>query len=185
MILAFHSIISTYGFWLPNEPRGSWSTFVASWELFRYGPATKVETHRSVAHRPYDRNLKREMRRALIHESVRFTGAQAKIVGMSMQRVPYPIHALAIMPNHTHLVLGRIDRDIRRAVGHIKSEATRVLRACGFFADRSPWADHGWNVYLDSVEDVERAIRYVNANPLRDRLPAQKWACVQPWTCPV
>ena len=92
MILGFHSIISNYGFWLPNEPRGSWSDFVASWELFRFGPATKVDTHRSVAHRPYDRHLKREMQRALKHDPILFTGEQARIVGMSFQKVPYPIH---------------------------------------------------------------------------------------------
>src|SRR5688572_18560280 len=96
MILGLHSIISTYGFWLPNEPRGSWSDFVASWELHRYGPATKVTTHRSVAHRPYDRALKREMQRALKYDPVLLTGEQARIVGQSMQRVPYPIHALSI-----------------------------------------------------------------------------------------
>ncbi len=143
MILGFHSIISTYGFWLPNEPRGSWSDFVASWELFRYAPATKVTTHRSVAHRPYDRSLKREMQRALKYDPVLFTGEQARIVGQSMQRVPYPIHALAIQKDHTHIVVGRIDRDIRRAISHIKSEATRALRTAGYFLDHSPWGDHG------------------------------------------
>jgi REP element-mobilizing transposase RayT len=178
MILGYHCIISTYGFWLPNEPRGSWSDFVASWELFRFGPATKVETHRSVAHRSYDRSLKRQMQRALQYEPVRLTGAQARIVGMSLQRVPYPIHALAILPDHTHLVLGRIGRDVRRAVGHIKSEATRALRAAGFFPVRSPWADHGWNVYLDSPQDLRRAVRYVEDNPARCRLPGQTWHCI-------
>jgi hypothetical protein len=76
MIRAFHSIISKQGFWLPNEPRGSWSDFVASWELFRYGPATKVENARSVEHRRCDRA--REMQRApkedqgsLTHSGVR------------------------------------------------------------------------------------------------------------------
>ena len=43
MVIAYHVIYSMYGFWLPNDPRGSWSDFVGSWELFRYGPATKVE----------------------------------------------------------------------------------------------------------------------------------------------
>ena len=88
------------------------------------------------------------------------------------------------MPNHAHAVIGRIDRDIRRAVGHIKSEGTRLLRAAGYFADlpRSPWADHGWNVYLDSPEDMTRAIAYVERNPLRNGLPAQSWTCVRPWT---
>lgn len=88
LILAFHSISSAYGFWLPNEPRGSWSDFVASWELFRYGAATKVSTHRSVAHRPYDKRLKREMQSVLKYPPVRFTGAQARIIGMSFQLVP-------------------------------------------------------------------------------------------------
>jgi hypothetical protein len=37
MVLAYHLIFSMYGFWLPNDPRGSWSEFVASWELFRFG----------------------------------------------------------------------------------------------------------------------------------------------------
>lgn len=37
MIHAYHFILSAYGFWLPNDPRGSWSDFVGAWELFRYG----------------------------------------------------------------------------------------------------------------------------------------------------
>src|SRR5690348_2721389 len=39
-VLVAHVIISAYGFWLPNDPPGSWSDFVAAWELFRYGRAT-------------------------------------------------------------------------------------------------------------------------------------------------
>src|SRR5882757_6425768 len=54
MIIGYHVIFSTYGFWLPNDPRGSWSEFVGSWELFRHGRATKVAVTRSVAHRRHD-----------------------------------------------------------------------------------------------------------------------------------
>lgn len=42
MIVGYHLIFSAYGFWLPNDPRGSWSNFVGSWDLFRYGRATKA-----------------------------------------------------------------------------------------------------------------------------------------------
>lgn len=49
MIVGYHIIFSAYGFWLPNDPRGSWSDFVGSWELFRYGPATKTTERRSLA----------------------------------------------------------------------------------------------------------------------------------------
>jgi hypothetical protein len=55
MIVAYHIIFSAYGFWLPNDPRGSWSDFIRSWELFRFGPATKTTARRSVAHREHDR----------------------------------------------------------------------------------------------------------------------------------
>src|SRR5687767_14640948 len=55
MILAFHSIFSMYGLWMPNDPRGSGTDYVAVWELFRYGPATKVRTRHSVAAKPHDR----------------------------------------------------------------------------------------------------------------------------------
>ena len=39
MLHGFHVIFSTYGFWLPNDPRGSWSDWVRRWELVRFGKA--------------------------------------------------------------------------------------------------------------------------------------------------
>lgn len=170
MILVFHSIFSTYGFWLPNEPRGSWSEFVASYELYRFGPATKVDTRRSVAHRPYDRELKREMRSKLSSPPVRFTDDQIRIVAHAFSKTPYRFHALAVLRDHVHAVIEHTDRDIRKVVGHLKSEATRALRCEGHFTDQRPWVDHGWNVYLDSDADVTRAVDYASKNPIRDGL---------------
>ena len=62
MILAYHSIFGMYGFWLPNDPRGSGSDYIASWELFRYGAARKTDSRRSVAHWPFPPNWQREAR---------------------------------------------------------------------------------------------------------------------------
>ena len=73
MILAFHSIFTTYGFWLPNDPRGSWSDFVHSWELFRFGgPATKVAAKRSFAHDPHDAGFRRAAKEHLKYPPARF-----------------------------------------------------------------------------------------------------------------
>jgi hypothetical protein len=47
MVRWHHLIITAYGFWLPNDPRGSWSDFVGAWELLRFGEATKVDDKRS------------------------------------------------------------------------------------------------------------------------------------------
>jgi REP element-mobilizing transposase RayT len=181
MIRAFHSIISAYGFWLPNEPRGSWSDFVYSWELARFGEATKVTTRRSVAARPYDRKLKAEMQAALKFEPVHFTGEQARKIVHGFANAPYTQHACAVLPEHVHLVIAHTPRDIRRIVGHFKSEATRLLHDQGWFAGRSPWSDHGWKVYLNEHKDVERAIHYVEQNPVREGKRQQCWQSVVPY----
>src|SRR3954454_16456949 len=96
MVLAYHVSLSFYGFWLPNDPRGSWSDFVASWELFRYGPATKVSTRQSVAHVWHDRQRRLAAKRTLKYPPVLLSGAQARAVGHGLQIAAeesrYPVH---------------------------------------------------------------------------------------------
>ena len=74
MILAYHVIFGAYGFWLPNDPRGSWSDFVGSWELYRYGPATKTESPYSVARHEHDIQQRLAAKQALKRPPVEFTG---------------------------------------------------------------------------------------------------------------
>ena len=86
MVRAFHLIITAYGFWLPNDPRGSWSDFVGAWELLRYGRATRVTTHRSLAKKPHDRELRLAAKRALKYPAVRFSAAQITSVATGFAR---------------------------------------------------------------------------------------------------
>ena len=121
------------------------------------------------------------MQRVLKHPPVRLTGEQAHTAAMAFAQTPYTLHALAIMSNLVHIVIGYTRRDIRRAIGHIKSEATRALRKRGWYARRSPWTDHGWNVYLNTDDDVQRAIDYVCQNLLREGLRQQRWSFITPY----
>ena len=174
-----------YGFWLPNDPRGSGSDYVASWELFRYGLATKTHSRGSVAHLPMPPNWKREAQTALHYPPVAVTGRQALAIGQGFATAiaegPYRVYACATLPEHVHLVIGASTRDIRQVVGHHRSRATHSLREQQLWDDRPLWGEHGWNVYLDSVAAVERAIRYVNDNPLKERKPRQHWSFVVPF----
>jgi REP element-mobilizing transposase RayT len=181
MILATHAILSAYGFWLPNDPRGSWSQFVASWELLKFGPATTVTTHRSLAREPHDVNLRRAAKQALKRPPVRFTGAEAlSIAGgfaTATREANYVVLACCILPQHTHIVLRDHQRPVRQITGHLKARSTRQLREDGFYSDQaeSPWAQRSWAVYLHSAGDVRRAIRYVEENPLKEGKRVQRW----------
>jgi REP element-mobilizing transposase RayT len=188
-VLAYHLIMTAYGFWLPNEPRGSWSETVRSFELIQFGPATKVDTTRSVAHKPYDRNLKRKMAEALAHKPVEFSGVQARAIARGfadyVDRVGLIVPACAIMPRHVHAVVMRHTCDIEQVARLLKGTATSQLIEEDLhpFKDEpylngrlpSPWTRHAWAPFLWTEEDVQRAIRYVENNPPRDGLKAQRW----------
>ncbi len=194
MLLGFHVILSAYGFWLPNDPRGSWSDFVWAWELFRYGAATKVDTRASVAHVPHDREARRAAKCALKHPAVRFTDRQIAVIGegfaLAANEGGYAIHAGAILPDHTHLVLGRQERSIGRVVGHLKSKASMALRRarCHPFeqhadgSSRVPtcWAEDYWKVYIYTKEHLRGAVRYVENNPIKEGRALQHWGFVAP-----
>src|SRR5687768_1518334 len=85
-VLAYHLILTAYGFWLPNDPRGSWSDFVRAWELRRFGPATKVKDGRSRARDPHDVAMRLEAKRHLARDPVHFTGLQARAIARGFAR---------------------------------------------------------------------------------------------------
>lgn len=184
MIHGFHVVIGAYGFWLPNDPRGSWSDFVGRWELLQFGKATTVTTRQSLARVPHDRELRLAAKRALQFPAVRFTGPQALSIAKGFARAAqegaYTIHACAILPEHVHLVISRHDRNIRRIVGHLKGRATQQLMRDGSWSNAAApvWGARPWPVFLDSVADMLRAIEYVELNPLKERKQRQFWSFV-------
>jgi len=196
MIVAYHGIFTTYGFWLPNDPRGSWSDFVWSWELFRFGPATKVETRRSLAAEPHDHARRLAAKEALQYPEVHFDGHQALSVANGFTTAigegGYRVYACSILPEHVHLVVARCARGIEQIIAHLKAKATMQLNADGrhplagridrFGRTPTPWAAGRWKCFLNTEEAVARAVRYVEQNPIKEDKRRQRWPFVVPWT---
>lgn len=186
MPLAHHLILSFYGFWLPNDERGSWSDRVRKYELRRFGPVTRVTTRRSFADSPFDPIRREEMRYVLKHHPVQITGQQARLVASGFAyayaECEYKTHACAIMPNHVHLVIARHGRPIEKIASHLKAKATRHLNGAGMNPlPRSPWSKGHWVVYLNTPQQVMNAIRYTQNNPVKDGLRKQTWKFVTPY----
>jgi REP element-mobilizing transposase RayT len=195
MLHGFHCILSTYGFWLPNDPRGSWSEFVRRWELLRFGPATKVNTRRSVAAVRHDHQVRQAAKAFLKYPKVHLSGKQALSVANGFRRAieesSYIVYACSILPEHVHLVFGPHQRNIRRIVGHLKGRATQQLQTDGIHplqgfvesdgATPSPWARNSWAVFIFSERHIRSAIKYVEDNPLKEGKPWQTWSFVRPY----
>ncbi len=194
MIHGYHVIWGAYGFWLPNDPRGSWSDFVGSWELARFGKATKGLERRDVDPRQWAA-WRAAALTALLFPPLSLTDAQIEAVAAGfaagVRKSRYTLWACSILPEHVHLVVARHTYDVEQICTLLKGEATKQLKAGALRplakhqrADgKLPpvWAEKQWKVYLDNEEAIETAIQYVEQNPVKEGRPQQQWPFVTPF----
>jgi len=195
-MIGLHLTFSAYGFWPPNDPRGSWSTTVRAQHLYEVGgPATKVATRRSLARRPHDYRLRQAIKSELKYPPVQFTGIQARAVGLGINivcpKINLVVYALAVMPDHVHLVVHKHHFDPNELIACLQRAATRQLNNEGLHPLReyphangklpTPWTKKGWKIFLDTEKDMRWAIDYVERNPPDAGLCRQHWSCVEPY----
>jgi REP element-mobilizing transposase RayT len=189
MVIGYHLILSAYGFWLPNDPRGSWSDFVGAWELVRFGKATITQSRKSLALQPHNTQNRLAAKKVLKYPDVHFTGIQARAIGRGFadfaERSELIIWACSILPEHVHMLIARHRYKVEQIANLLKGAATRALvkeklhpfKDYSFTNSRLPrvWAQGEWKVFLDCDIDIRRAIRYVEENPLKEGKPIQHW----------
>ncbi len=197
MIHGYHVILPCYGFWLPNDPRGSWSDFVARWELVRFGRSTKSREQRRLIDLTDEERARRDSARAaLLYPPVTLSGHQALSIAKGFANAAaqngYSIWACSILPEHVHLVIGRHTYKVEQIANLLKGAATRQLNedhrhplaAYAKPGKRPPcmWASRQWKVYLDHEEAIENAIAYVIDNPIKEGKQPQRWSWITPYT---
>ena len=192
-----HLCWGTYGFWLPNDPRGSGSREVFADHLKPFGEATFVENRkRSRARQGHDRGRRLAAKSELLRPAVQFDGHQAKCVAMAfgtlLTELEIPVWACAVLPDHVHLVVGPsgIHGDVLSQ--RLKGRATKALVATGLHpflnemdADGQVpkcWQEKQWPVFKYDPLRVRRAIQYVEDNPLKEGKKRQVWSFVIPYT---
>ena len=195
-MLGLHLIFTTYGFWPPNDPRGSGSMRVRAQHIYEAGgEATKVYTTHSIAGRPHDVGVRLAIKEAMKYPPVVLTGLQAQAVGHGFaaicRKVGLTIHACAILPDHIHVVIARNRLDGEALIECLKRAGTRAMSEAGIhplaaFARTSgkhpcPWGEKGWKVFLDTPQEMRGRIRYVEQNPEKAGLRRQHWSCVVPY----
>jgi REP element-mobilizing transposase RayT len=168
-----------YGWWLPNDPRGSTSRTIRNDLVGELG-----ELHFG---RKQIQPARREVREfyalaanALQHPLLSFPTNQftvvAEAIGHAVQECDYTCYACAVMPDHIHMVI-RKHRDLAEdMIENIQSLSRKRLMEVGLRGEDHPtWTRGGWKVFLDHPDDVARTVRYVEENPVKIGLPRQQW----------
>ncbi len=166
-----------YGWWLPNDPLGSTSRVIRNDLLKELGDLHLGRKHIQPAGRDI-RAFYRQATKQLQHDLLSFTTELfppvAGAFDTAIQQYGYTCYALAVMPDHVHLVI-RKHKDRAETMIERLQESTRAglvesgLRPTGHPA----WTRGGYKVFLDTPDDVWRTIGYVEQNPMKLKMPVK------------
>jgi REP element-mobilizing transposase RayT len=180
MIIAYHVIFTTYGTWLPNNPRGSFSKEIYNDQLQVLG---KIKYSRQTP-QPQRQFLMKFHSAAIPHlnRSPFFIDDNSRPVVAAgfrtvVQRLGIKVVACAIMNDHIHVLVLHSQYSIEYIVNQLKGAATRALKL-----KRSPWTRGCWKVFINNTEALKAAIKYINANPENAGMSTQNWDFVKPFT---
>jgi len=172
-----------YGWWLPNDPRGSTSRTIRNDLIAELGDLH----HGRKRIQPASRDIRKFYEQAagqLKHPLLSFDPSAfplgANSIGAALKELGLTCYACAVMPDHVHLVIRKHRLLAEEMIEKIQLLARQRLVAEGVReADHPTWTRGGWKVFLDHPDEVGRTIRYVDRNPLAMRLPAQSWGFMQ------
>ena len=184
MVIAHHLIWTAYGWWLPNDPRGSGSETIRSDVLADLG-----ELHKGRKRvQPTGREIREFYEKAaplLKHPLLTFDeAARAEIAAAFGQEIAiqgYTCWACAVMPDHAHVLIRKHKHLAEQMAENLmRASRTRLIETGHRERTHPTWiAGDGWKVFLDHPDDVRRTVRYIEQNPAKMRLPAQKWPFVK------
>ncbi len=185
IIIGHHLIWTLYGHWLANDLRGSGSEKLYDDKFAALGP---IYHGRKPAHlQPSRAELKAFHRQAeplLNFPRFWIDGAKRQAIGEAFARVVrqrgYTVWACAILKNHAHMVIRR-HRDDALAMWRTFADASLILlRESGDVGPEHPvWSTRPYKVFLRTPDEVHGRIEYVNRNPEKEGLLAQRYDFVQ------
>jgi len=185
IVIAYHLIWTVYGWWLPNDPRGSTSHTISSERISALG--TLHYGRKKV--QPASRDVRAFYQKAtgvLKHPLLEVRGESVDHVASAFADViehqRYTCYACAIMPDHVHILLRKHKHRAEEMIDHLQNASRRVVDTDRWPSDHPVWTNGGgWRVFLDHPDDVERTVPYIEENPKKMGLPDQHWPFVVPY----
>lgn len=179
MIIAYHLIWTAYGWWLPNDPRGSMSREIRVERIGELGPSHYGRKRIQPPGRAigaFYRNAGDVLKNPLLTIDEHDVAVVSRSFNEVISQRGYTCYACAIMPDHVHLVIRKHRDKGDEMISRFQSASAVALIGEGQRPPDHPvWGGPGWKVYLDLRRDVERTCEYVRQNPIKLRRPEQRW----------
>jgi hypothetical protein len=174
MIIGHHLILTGYGHWMPNDPRGSMSREVDSPKVEELG-----ELHygrkRVQPSREELREFHKRAERVLNYPVVWFEDAErqalARAVGRVVGEQQLTCYACAVLRCHVHLLIRRHRLKGEQMIHLLKIAGRDALREAGVVAPNHPvFSADSCDVYKSDVIAMRSCVVYVNEHYRKHRL---------------
>src|SRR5205823_511271 len=158
MVARFHLVWTAYGWWLPNDPRGSSSHEIRVERIAELGQLhhgrKKVQPSRAELLAFLD-----EARLVLKHELLEFNDGDVAVIADAFAEVirdnTYTCYACAIMPDHVHALIRRHRDKGEQMIAKLQQKSREKLIEAGRRPPDHPvWGGPGWRVFLETREDI-------------------------------
>jgi REP element-mobilizing transposase RayT len=185
MIIGHHLIWTLYGHWLANDLRGSGSTKLYDEKFATLGPIHRGrKPERLQPSRDELRAFHRMAEPLLNFPRFWIDDAKRQAIGDAFAKVVaekgYTVWACAILKNHAHMVIRRHRDDALKLWDTFADGSRLVLRGFNDVGDDHPvWSTRPYKVFLRTPAEVRGRIDYVNRNPEKEGLLAQRYDFVQ------
>jgi REP element-mobilizing transposase RayT len=183
LVIAYHLIWTAYGTWLPNDPRGSTSRTVASDRIAELGERHYGRRDTQPAGHVL-RAFYTQAGNVLKYPLLTLAPSQFPVVAAALADVifqrRYTCYACAVLPDHVHMVIRKHRDKGEDMIEHLQQASRMRLQESGHgSADHPIWTQGGWYGFLDRPQAVRVRIRYIEQNPSKAGLPAQRWPFVK------
>jgi REP element-mobilizing transposase RayT len=182
LVIAYHLIWTAYGFWLPNDPRGSSSHKVIQKNIaelgnFHFGRRKKQPTGKAI------REFQEKAATVLKYSLSRFDHSEVREIAEAFMEVvdvhKYTCYACAIMPDYVHILVRKHKHSAEEMIDNLQSFSRLRLRNINLRpCDHPVWGGEGWKVFLYHPIEIRGIIHYIEENPVKWGLPQQKWPFV-------
>lgn len=185
MVVAYHLILTGYGHWLPNDPRGSMSHRVWSKKLrgagtIHYG-RKEQQTSREELHAFYQR-AEQELAQPVLW----FDAAKRQAIAEAFEEVVaanrYTCFACDISTNHAHVVIRKHRHKAEQMIEALKCESIKIVRSLKDCPDDHPvWSDNPRKRFISTLDHLREAIRYISEHHAKSNLRMQSYRFVTPY----
>ena len=188
IVIAYHIIWTVYGWWLPNDLRGSTSRAIAcdliaalSGGQLHFGRKKLQPASRDV--RAFYEQAARVLKYPLLEIRDKAVDLVAAAFADVFAQQRYTCYACAIMPDHVHIIIRKHKHSAEEMIELLQNAAGWALINAHLRPSDHPvrTGGGGWWVFLDHPDEVEQTIPYIEGNPRKIRLPVQHWPFVVPY----